>query len=104
MSVLRLFASLVFLIAACKPQPPGGDDDVTPPDATDAPVDTANPDGPEPPLVRPPGRAVEVVSAGARLSATAGTSTLTFDVVVGGAPRGRSGDGTRTLDAAPVLR
>jgi hypothetical protein len=104
MSLARLFASLVLLTAACNPQPPraGDDDDASPPDAIDAsvPVDAVD----APPPIEPPGRAVEVVSAGGRLSATAGERTFTFDVVVGGAPRGRTGDGTRTLDAAPVLR
>jgi hypothetical protein len=105
MSLPRLVASLALLCAACNPQTPHGGDDPTPPDAgaaTDASIDV--PDVDAPPPVEPPGRAVEVVNGAGRLSASAGARTYTFDVVIGGSPRGRAGDGTRTLDAAPVLR
>ena len=108
MPLPRLIVSLAFAFAlaaaACNPHTPRGGDDPTPPDAPDVPVVDAGPDVDAPPPIEPPGRAVEVVSAGGRLSATAGARTFTFDVVVGGAPRGRTGDGTRTLVAAPVLR
>jgi hypothetical protein len=105
MSLARLLASLAFVaIAACNPQTPlGGDPDSMP---TDGSVDVPDvePPPPPPPPVEPPGRAVEVVNGAGRLSASVGTVTYPFDVVIGGAPRGRTGDGTKTLDAAPVLR
>jgi hypothetical protein len=85
------------LAGACTPGVPRVTPDDDPIDAgdareLDAPVDAA-------PIV-PPGQAMETLSGAGRVTA----GDLTLDIVLGGAPRGRTSDGTHTLDAAPVLR
>jgi hypothetical protein len=104
MSRLRsLFVLVALALAGCNPDTTGG---AVPDDASvdvDAAVDTdaAIPDAPpDAPPVAPPGEALETATSAGRVT----SGTFSFDVVVGGTARGRTADGTRTLDTAPTLR